>query len=267
MKHFYDKCVEIYDDYRAVVPSYAAAALSFYLLLIIVPAFSLVAVGTSLLNIDMSLIENIIQQIVMPEYSAMIIDVLESRSVNTVALVTMIISIYTVSRGVGNIYEISKNMYQEDRDESLISYYIYTFKVTIFLLLLFIGIIAVMALRPLAYIFNILYSLFGIRHIFLYFLMVFCLMSIYMIVPRIRTHHSDAFQGALVASALMLVLYYGLNIYFQFADFQSVYGPLSFIVVILFVFDWAAEIFYIGMYITNLLHLRRKEDEKRTSRN
>ena len=93
MKHFYDKCVEIYDDYRAVVPSYAAAALSFYLLLIIVPAFSLVAVGTSLLNIDMSLIENIIQQIVMPEYSAMIIDVLESRSVNTVALVTMIISI------------------------------------------------------------------------------------------------------------------------------------------------------------------------------
>ena len=53
MKHFYDKCVEIYDDYRAVVPSYAAAALSFYLLLIIVPAFSLVAVGTSLLNIDM----------------------------------------------------------------------------------------------------------------------------------------------------------------------------------------------------------------------
>ena len=97
--------------------------------------------------------------------------------------------------------------------------------------------------------------------------MVFCLMSIYMIVPRIRTHHSDAFQGALVASALMLVLYYGLNIYFQFADFQSVYGPLSFIVVILFVFDWAAEIFYIGMYITNLLHLRRKEDEKRTSRN
>lgn len=74
MKHFYDKCVEIYDDYRAVVPSYAAAALRLFII-IIVPAFSLVAVGTSLLNIDMSLIENIIQQIVMPEYSAMIIDV------------------------------------------------------------------------------------------------------------------------------------------------------------------------------------------------
>lgn len=89
--------------------------------------------------------------------------------------------------------------------------------------------------------------------------MVFCLMSIYLIVPRIRIHYGDAFQGALVASALMLVLYYGLNIYFRFADFQSVYGPLASIVVILFVFDWAAEIFYIGMYITNILHLRREK--------
>lgn len=267
MKRFYDRCVKIYDDYRAVVPPYAAAALSFYLLLILIPAFSLVAVGTSLLNIDMSLIEKIIRMVIMPEYSNMLIDILDSKSVNTVALVTMIISIYTVSRGIGNIYEISKNMYQQNIEETIVGYYIYTFKVTVFLLLIFIGVIAVLALGPLAYIFNFLYSLFGIRHIFLYFLLVFCLMSIYMIVPRIRIHHGDAFQGALVASALMLILYYGLNIYFQFADFQSVYGPLAFIVVILFVFDWAAEIFYIGMYITNILHLRRKEDEKRTSRN
>lgn len=267
MKAFYDRCVKIYDDYRAVVPPYAAAALSFYLILILIPAFSLVAVGTSLFNIDMSLLENIIKEIVMPTYSSMLIEVLESKSVNTVALVTMVMSIYTVSRGIGNIYEISKNMYQQDVEESLISYYIYTFKITVFLLLIFIGVIAVLAIGPLAYIFNFLYKWFGLRHIFLYFLMVFCLMSIYMIVPKIRIHHSEAFQGSLVASALMLVLYYGLNIYFRFADFESIYGPLAFIVVILFVFDWAAEIFYIGMYITNILHLRRIEDEKRASGN
>ncbi|MFR7592065.1 MAG: YihY/virulence factor BrkB family protein [Longibaculum sp.] len=267
MKRFYEKCVKIYDDYRAVVPPYAAAALSFYLILILIPAFSLVAVGTSLLNIDMSLIEDIISHVIMPEYSQMLIDILESKSVNTVALVTMIVSVYTVSRGVGNIYEISKNMYQQHIEESIVGYYIYTFKITIFILLIFIGFIMVLAMGPLAYIFNTLYNLFGFRHIFLYFLLVFCLMSIYMIVPRIRIHHADAFQGALVASALMLVLYYGLNIYFRFADFESVYGPLAFIVVILFVFDWAAEIFYIGMYMTNILHLRRINDEKRTSRN
>lgn len=267
MKLLYERCIQIYDDYRLVVPPYAPAALAFYLLLILIPAFSLVAVGASFLRVDLTMVEDLISKIIMPEYADMLLDILKSKNVNTVALVTMIASLYTVSRGVGNMYEVSKNMYKPECDENIISYYIYTIKITIFLLLLFIGIIAVLAIGPLAYIFNILYSLYGIRHIMLYFIMVFCMMSIYLIVPRIRIHYADAFQGALVASALMLVLYYGLNIYFRFADFQTVYGPLAFIVVILFVFNWAAEIFYIGMYVTNLLHVRRKQDEKRTSRN
>jgi len=260
--------MNIYDDYRAIVPSYAAAALSFYLLLILIPAFSLLAVGTSLFHIDMTMIEYLISHYIMPDYATMFIDVLESRSINTVALITMVLSFYAVSRGIGNIYEISKNMYQQKIEESIIGYYIYTFKITFFLIILFIGIIASIAIGPLVYIFNALYTspFFGIRHVLLYFLIVFCLASVYMIVPRIKIHHSDAFQGALVAGVLMLVLYYGLGIYFQFADFQSVYGPLAFIVMILFVFDWAAEIFYIGMYVTNILHLRRVEDEKRKSR-
>lgn len=267
MKELYQCCLNIYDNYRKVVPSYAAAALSFYLLLILIPAFSLVAIAMSLFNLDMSLIENIISQVIMPEYANMLIDILESRTVDTVALITIIMSIYIVSRGVGNIYEVSKNMYNQKNDENIVSYYFYTFRITIFLLVLFIGIIAVLAMKPLALVWNMLYSYFGIRHILLYFLMVFCLMSIYMIVPRIHIHHSDAFQGALVASALMLVLYYALNIYFRFADFQSLYGPLAFIVVILFVFNWAAEIFYIGMYVTNIVYLRRRVNEKRTNRN
>ena len=267
MKELYEKCIKIYDDYRAVIPPYAAAALSFYLLLILIPASSLVAIGTSFLNVDMTIVENLINKYVMKDYAVMLIDVLESTSIDTVALLTIVFSFYAVSRGVGNIYEISKNMYPESREESIVSYYIYTFKITLVLLVLFIGITSVMAIRPLAYLFNILYPLFGIRHIILYFLIAFCLMLIYLIVPRVRVRYRDAFQGAMIASALMLVLYYCLNIYNRFADFQSVYVPLSFIIVILFVFDWAAEVFYIGLYVTHILHERRIEDEKREIRN
>ncbi len=111
----YQKCIQIYDDYREVVPSYAPAALSFYLLLILIPAFSLIAVGTSLFHIDMSIIENLIRHYVVGEYSVMLINILESRSINTVALITIIFSFYAVSRGVGNIYEISKNRSEERR--------------------------------------------------------------------------------------------------------------------------------------------------------
>ena len=267
MKEFYKRCIHIYDQYRESVPSYASVAFAFYLLLILIPAASLVAVGTSFLNIDMSIIEEIIRQMIMPEYANYIIEILDTRTFDTVALVTIVVSLYTVSRGVRHIDLIARNMYQYQTDESIVSYYIYSFKITIILLLLFIGLIAVLAIGPLAYVFHFLYHFYGIRHIILFFLMVLCLMIIYKIVPRVHIHYEDAFEGALVSSTLMLILYYALNIYFEFAHFQSVYGPLAFIVAILFVLNWAAEVFYIGMYMTHMLHERRKENEERTSRN
>lgn len=267
MREFYERCTIIYDDYRTAIPSYAAAALSFYLLLLLIPAFTLIAIGTSLFNIDMTILQNIIEQFVVKEYAQMLIDILQSRSFNTVAFVTILVSIYTVSRGVGNIYEISKRMYHPETEETILGYYIYTIKVTIYLLLLLIGVIAITAIGPLAYIFNFLYSYAGIRHILLYALICFCLTGIYMIVPRMKIHYSDAFQGALVASVLLLILYYALSFYFQIADYQSVYGPLASIVIVLFVFNWTAEFFYVGMYITNILYFRRISDEKRKSRN
>ena len=54
MREFYERCTIIYDDYRTAIPPYAAAALSFYLLLLLIPAFTLIAIGTSLFNIDIS---------------------------------------------------------------------------------------------------------------------------------------------------------------------------------------------------------------------
>ena len=202
MREFYERCTIIYDDYRTAIPSYAAAALSFYLLLLLIPAFTLIAIGTSLFNIDMTILQNIIEQFVVKEYAQMLIDILQSRSFNTVAFVTILVSSYA-----------------------------------------------------------------GIRHILLYALICFCLPGIYMIVPRMKIHYSDAFQGALVASVLLLILYYALSFYFQIADYQSVYGPLASIVIVLFVFNWTAEFFYVGMYITNILYFRRISDEKRKSRN
>lgn len=258
-KIVYEKCIGIYDDYREVVPSYAPAALSFYLLLLLIPAFTLIAIGASLLKVDLSTVTLIIEEVVMPKYAAMIISVLESKSFNTVAVLTMIMSVYTVSRGIGNIYLISQNMYGLCKKESFVGYYMYTFKMTLILLLLFIGLLAILALKPLAYLFNKLYSLFFIRHILFYFMLVLFLMTIYKLLPKVKIFWEDSFYGALIASALMLLLYYGINIYFQYANFTSLYGPLGAIVMILFVFYWGAEIFYIGMYISYILHARREK--------
>lgn len=257
----YDRCLKIFQDYREVVPSYASAALAFHLVMILVPCFSLLAVAMSILNVNMSGLENMINQIITSEYASILIEVLESRNLNTMAFATIIASLWTIAKGIGNIYQISKNMFMNDQDESAIGFYLYAFRITFLILLLFVGVCVVLLTGPLATVFNSLYNLVGIRHILLYFLLVLIFMVIYSVVPRLHIHPADSFQGALVACALYLVLYYALSIYFRFANFSNVYGSLASVIIILWVFKWAAEIFYIGMYVTNILHLRRLEDE------
>ena len=52
IKAYYQNAATIYSDYRHYVPSYAPAALTFYLIILIVPAISIVAFTTSLFHFN-----------------------------------------------------------------------------------------------------------------------------------------------------------------------------------------------------------------------
>ncbi len=261
MKELYDKAMAIWDDYRHFVPSFSSAALSFYLLVLLIPATSILAIIANGLNIDLSVLETLLTHYIQPSYSSMIIKVLKGTSINTVSILIFIWSIYAVSRGVGNIYDISKEMFKTRADdENIVEYYIYVFKVTVLLMLSMISIIVLLAVGPISKIFTALYEIALFRYIILYWIMVLFFMSIYMIVPKEKVTYREGFRGAVVAAGGLVILYIALSIYFRFADFKSLYGPLASIIVVLFVFDWASEIFYIGMYITHLEFLRRKEE-------
>ena len=264
MLDFYHRCIEIYNDYRENVPSYASAALSFYLILLIIPATSLFAVGASVFQLDLTMFEKLIAQYIAVEYVDIILSVLQTKTMNTVAFVTILLSLYTVSRGVRHIYDISRNLFGKNNDENIFEYFLYSIKVTVLLLFLFLGFVGIFAIKPLALLFDSLYAIVGIRHILLYFILVFVLMAIYKFVPRIKIGYKESFKGAMISGALLLILYYGLQIYFYFADFETIYGPLASIVAVLFVFNLGAEIFYIGMYTTHIFYIRRKEDERKS---
>jgi YihY family inner membrane protein len=263
VKKIYNRVIIQYHAYRKVVPSYASAALSFYLLLLLVPATSLLAIGASFFRIDLTMLETIIEQYIKSEYVGAIIDILETKTINTVALITILLSLYIVSKGIRNIYDISKNMYNDNKQENIFQYYTYSIRMTIYLLFIFLGFISMFAIVPLAKIFDFLYTIVLFRHILLYFISVIFLMIIYKMVPRKKIKYKYAFTGAIISSALLLVLYYGLQIYFLFANYETIYGPLASIVAVLFVFNLAAEVFYIGMYITNILYVREEENNER----
>ena len=258
MKDIYTKAMAIYDDYRSYVPSFSSAALSFYLIILLIPATTIIAVVTSYLHVSVDILEMAIKEFIQPAYADMLLKTLKSSSLNTVSVLVFFWSIYAVSRGVGNIYDISKKMYStQDSNESVVSWYMYVFKVTILLLATLITSIVLLATGPISKIFNFLYGIAYCRFALLFIIMVLFFMAIYMIVPRERVTYHEAMQGALVTSGGLVILYIALNIYFKYADLTSLYGPLTSICVILFVFDWASEIFYVGMYLTHIAFLRR----------
>ena len=258
MKDIYNKAMAIYDDYRYYVPSFSSAALSFYLIILLIPATTIIAVVTSSLHLSVEILEMGIKEFIQPAYAEMLLDTLKGSSLNTVSILVFIWSFYAVSRGVGNIYDISKKMFAvEERSESVIVWYIYVFKVTMLLLGTLLISIVLLATGPISKVFHFLYGIAFIRFILLFVIMVLFFMAIYMIVPRERITYHEALQGAFVTSGGIVILYIALNYYFKYADLTSLYGPLTSICVILFVFDWASEIFYVGMYLTHIAYLRR----------
>lgn len=98
---------KVYNQYRKYVPAYASAALSFYLLILIIPATSIIAWLSNLFHIDLQMLESILSQYLQPEYSKIILSVLNRSSVSISSIVILGFSLYAVSRGVGNIYLLS----------------------------------------------------------------------------------------------------------------------------------------------------------------
>ena len=66
MKAYYQKAATIFSYYRHYVPSYAPAALTFYLIILIVPAISIVAFATSLFHFNSDMLVNLLEQYLAP---------------------------------------------------------------------------------------------------------------------------------------------------------------------------------------------------------
>ncbi len=176
MKDIYNKAMAIYDDYRYYVPSFSGAALSFYLIILLIPTMTIIAVVTSSLHISVDILEMAIKEFIQPAYAEMLIDTLKGSSLNTVSVLVFIWSFYAVSRGVGNIYDISKKMFAiEERSESVIAWYVYVFKVTILLLGILLISIVLLATGPISKAFHF----FILLAFTLYFILLFLIMVLF----------------------------------------------------------------------------------------
>lgn len=255
------RLMALFGDFTNYVPAYASAALSFYIIILIVPAFSIIAFASSLLKIDLHMLQKILSQYLTTSYAKSVISVLKNTSISWSSLIVLILSVYAISRGIGNIYSLSKNMFPTDHieKETMLGYYRYTIRITIFLLLGAIAMIFVFAIGPIAKAFNVFYGFFVLRMVLLFLIAVTFFTAIYMMIPKAYVKVGEALKGGLIATIGEYILSSILGIYLDHANFSNVYGPLASIVMVLFVLDWSSKVFYFGFYMTHRYYLERYE--------
>jgi len=259
MKAYYQKAATIFSDYRHYVPSYAPAALTFYLIILIVPAISIVAFATSLFHFNSNMLVNLLEQYLTSSYAIMLVDIIKNPTISLGSFVVFALSLYAISRGVGNVYQISKELFPDAKndEDTIIGYYAYTFEITIVLLLFAIGFVFFIAIGPIAAFFDVFYDYLLLRQILLFSLFILFFSLIYKLIPKPHIFLNEAIKGAVVTTLGDIILYFIIRYYFKNVSFSNVYGPLASIVMVFFVLNWGCEIFYVGMYVTHLFYEKR----------
>ena len=244
-------------DYRYKVPSNAGICFAYYLIMAIFPIASLCAFLASLFEFDLSLLTALLNKYLQPEFSSLITNVLMNNNLNTMSLIVFFISIFVVSRGVSQLYTISKNMFPPTHERTTLLEELFTIGKTLGVIVLLILIIVILAIFPI-----FAQSLsqshhFIIDEIILFFIFYTILFLLYKIIPDVHVNIVDIGIGSIVASVLLVIVLNILEVYFGLADYNTVYGPLASVVVIMISFSIVAEVIYFGMYVMFESHMLR----------
>lgn len=256
-KNIWAHAKDIIRDYRYKVHENAGICFAYYLIMSIFPICSLLSYFAYLFNVDLSLMTKILEKFLTPEFSKFIVDAIVSTDTSATSIIVIFISIFVVSRGIHQLYGISKNMFPPVHERTNLIEQLFTILKTLTVFILLLVIIAILTFFP------IILSSVEVNQPFLMneAILMLCFMIIffllYKIIPDVHVHVVDITIGAFVASLLMVILMFILQIYFSFADYQSVYGPLASIVVIMISCTFVAEVIYIGMYAMFEAHMYR----------
>lgn len=253
----YDRINNRILDYRYKVNKNAGLCFSYYLIMSIIPICSLIAFFASVLNVDLSVIEEVLQKYLTPEFASVVVGSLNSSHITLSSVVVLCMSLFVVSRGINQLYGISKNLFPSAHERNIIVEQILMIVKTVAVFVLLLLIISLLTILPVVSYFVDLSGIFMLGDLYLFLVFFVILFLLYKIIPDVHVHVFDIVKGAAVASLLMLILLTGLQFYFGIADYTSVYGPLASIVVVMISCSLIAEMIFIGMYVMFEAHMKR----------
>lgn len=244
-------------DYRYKVHKNAGICFAYYLIMSIIPICSLCAFFASLFNVDLTILEKTLEKFLSPAFSSVIINALANDQVSLSSIIVIAVSVFVVSRGINQLYGISKNLFPAAHQRNIIIEQIIMLAKTVCVFILLVLIISILTFLPVINSFLDLSSFFLYDNLYLFLIFFIILFLLYKIIPDVHVHILDITKGAAAASLLLLVLLTILECYFNIADYNSIYGPLASVVVIMISFTMIAEVIYIGMYVMFEAHMKR----------
>lgn len=261
MKEFviniYNKIYYRYLDYRYKIPENAGICFAYYLIMSIIPICSILAFLGSLLNLDLSMLSEFLSGFLNDEFANIIVNALQSREIKISSFIAISISFWVVSKGVNQLYEITKNLFPPDHERHWIIEIVYSFIKTVLVFILLVLIISLMSILPIINSIVPLNHIFMFDDIYLFFMFFIIFFLLYKIIPDVKVNIKDILSGAFVASILLTILLAGLEFYFSISNYSNVYGSFASIAVILFSFSIIAEVIYFGLYVMFEQHMKR----------
>ena len=138
VKKIYYSIYNRYLDYRYKIPENAGICFSYYLIMSIIPICSILAFLASLLNIDLTIMRDFLKQFLTADFADIIISALSSKEIKMSSIVAIGVSFWVVSKGINQLYGITKNLFPPNHERHFIIEMILSIAKTILVFILLI---------------------------------------------------------------------------------------------------------------------------------
>ena len=247
-----DYIIKVMSYYRAHIQNEDTTSLSYYFLLSLIPAITLLAFLSHLLHIDLTIVKDMLYQVFTHDIALIIENALFDQRISYLSIVTIFVSLYICSKGiyrlirkVNELYHYESPFYLKLKIHSLMD----TFLVLILILVLIVivGVIPmIMSLLNLDAILVVYKYIGGFAFLFMVLLIVFYL------VPSTKVSIKEIWVGTLFTTISFILIIFGINIYLKYANYSNIYGYFASIAVLLLTCDFFAKGLYLGFVINAL---------------
>lgn len=268
----------VYEIYKAITRREMAILpgnLAFFLVLALIPTFTLLVYIASLFSISIDMVVSLINKVLPTEAADVVVGIISGKGFDSSVTVFVILAIVVANNGTYALVRASNSLYKCESDNELKNY-IKSFIILIVIMLLFLFLLVVpifgnnilelikylggsnKAILNTIFVFNIC------KWPLTFLIIYFNVKLLYTMSVSKKISSSSTTIGALLTTFLWIIATYIFTYYLgHFARYDMLYGNLSSIIILMMWIYMLCYIFVLGIAINSTRYNNMEEDLKR----